>query len=110
MQRRFTECRINANVKLCFVIGQCHGNSALFDIGIGATCTSNVVHKVPSSVDVSSAWHVSGYFSGVGVGGRVGASEGGNVRRAEGLKCKYAQRKMAGCEVGRTEGVGRDGA
>ncbi len=29
------------------MIGQCHGNGALFDIGIGATGASNVVHKVP---------------------------------------------------------------
>ncbi len=48
MQRRFTERRVNANVELCFVIGQCHGNSALFDVGVGATCVSNVVHKVPN--------------------------------------------------------------
>ncbi len=26
--------RVNANVELCFVIGQCHGNSALFDVGV----------------------------------------------------------------------------
>ena len=31
----------------CFVIGQCHGNTALFDIGVGTTCASNVMHKVP---------------------------------------------------------------
>ncbi len=43
MQRRFTERCINANVELCFVIGQCHGNGALFDVGVGATCASNVV-------------------------------------------------------------------
>ncbi len=47
MQRRFTERRVNANVEWCFVIGQCHGNGALFDVGVGATCASNVVHKVP---------------------------------------------------------------
>ncbi len=36
----------NANVELCFVIGQCHGNGALSDVGVGATCASNVVHEV----------------------------------------------------------------
>ncbi len=30
MQRRCTERRVNANAEWCFVIGQCHGNSALF--------------------------------------------------------------------------------
>ncbi len=34
MQRLFTECRVNANVEWCFVIGQCHGNNALFDVGV----------------------------------------------------------------------------
>ncbi len=29
------------------MIGRCHGNSALFDVGVGATCASNVLHKVP---------------------------------------------------------------
>ena len=47
MQRRLTERRVNANVELCFMIGHCHANGALFDIGVAATCASNVVHKVP---------------------------------------------------------------
>ena len=34
------------------MIGQCHGNGALFDVGVGATCASNVVHKVPN-IDVN---------------------------------------------------------
>ena len=42
MQRRFTERRVNANVEWCFVIGQCHGNGARFDVGVDATCASNV--------------------------------------------------------------------
>ncbi len=45
MQRRLTERRVNAKVEWCFVIGQCHGNGALFDVG--TTCAPNVVHKVP---------------------------------------------------------------
>ena len=48
MQRRFTEGLINANVEWCFVIGQYHGNGALYDVGVGTTCASNVVHKVPN--------------------------------------------------------------
>ncbi len=35
MQRRFTERLVNANVKYCFMIGQCHGNGALLDVGVG---------------------------------------------------------------------------
>ncbi len=54
MQRRFAERCVNANVELCFVIGQCHGNGALFDVGVGATCASNVVHKVPTGA--SGTW------------------------------------------------------
>ncbi len=50
MQRRFTERRVNANVEWYFVIGQCHGNGTLFDVGVDVTCASNAVHKVPSDV------------------------------------------------------------
>ena len=32
------------------MIGQCHGNGALFDVGVGAMCASNAVHKVPDVV------------------------------------------------------------
>ncbi len=46
MQRRFTERRVNTNVGWCFMIGQCHGNGALFDVGV--TCASNVMQKVPN--------------------------------------------------------------
>ncbi len=35
------------------MIGQCYGNGALFDIGVGATCASNVLHKV-SNVQISA--------------------------------------------------------
>ncbi len=47
MQRRFTERRVSANVEWCFVIGQCHGNSAPFDVGVDATF-SETLQKVPS--------------------------------------------------------------
>ncbi len=56
MQRRFTERRANANQ--CFVIGHCHGNGALFDVGVGAICASNVVHKVPNLLD-ERTWFAS---------------------------------------------------
>ncbi len=42
------------NIESCVVIGQCLGNRAehnqfvhSFDIGVGATCASNAMHKVP---------------------------------------------------------------
>ncbi len=46
MQRRFAERRFNANVEWCFVIGQCHGNSALFDVGVDAASSETSLHKV----------------------------------------------------------------
>ena len=48
MQRRFTERRVNANVEWCFVIGQCHGNSALFDVGVDGVFSETSLHKVPN--------------------------------------------------------------
>ncbi len=38
---------VNVDVEWRFVIGQCHGNGVRFDVGVGATCASNVMHKVP---------------------------------------------------------------
>ncbi len=46
-QRRFTERRVNANVEWCSVIGQCHGNSVLFDVGVDAAFSERPLHKVP---------------------------------------------------------------
>ncbi len=47
MQRRFTERRVNANVEWCFLIGQCRGNSALFDVGVDGAFSETSLHKTP---------------------------------------------------------------
>ena len=48
MQRRFTERRVNANVEWYFVIGQCHGNGALLDVGVDGAFSETCLHKVPT--------------------------------------------------------------
>ncbi len=47
MQRLFTECRVNANVEWCFVIGHCHGNGALFDVGVDAEFSETSLQQFP---------------------------------------------------------------
>ncbi len=48
MQRRFTERRVSTNIEWCFVIGQCHGNNALSDVGVDAAFGETSLHKVPN--------------------------------------------------------------
>ncbi len=50
MQRRFTERHVNTKVEWCFVIGQCHGNNVLFDVGVDGAFSETSLHKVPSVI------------------------------------------------------------
>ena len=49
MQLRSTERRVNLHVEWCFVIDQCHGNSALSDVGVDGALTETSLHKVPKT-------------------------------------------------------------
>ncbi len=47
MHRHFTERRVNANVEWFFMIGHCHGNSALFDVALTGRSAKHRCVKFP---------------------------------------------------------------